>query len=114
MREGSTEYAIFICFHLGMFPVNALEVESKLGNPELPFPVSFFYGDADWMHRMDEQAAERVINRNKFKGTQSHVYLVYSVAKTVSERDSRNDKRVHMQNAPCQKKSRYHKSSPTR
>jgi hypothetical protein len=49
LKSGSTEYAIFICFELGMFAVNPLEIETKLGNNELPFPVSFFYGDRDWM-----------------------------------------------------------------
>lgn len=49
MQEGSTEYAIFICFELGMFAKNPLELDRLLGNSELPFPISFFYGDVDWM-----------------------------------------------------------------
>jgi hypothetical protein len=48
MREGSTEYALFACFELGMFAVNPLEAETRLGNPEYPIAVSFFYGDRDW------------------------------------------------------------------
>lgn len=63
MREGSTEYAIFICFKLGMFAHNPLETVTRLGNPELPIPVSFFYGDIDWM---DPKGGQRTIERNKF------------------------------------------------
>ena len=73
MQEGSTEYAIFICFELGMFAKNPLELDRFLGNEELPFPISFFYGDIDWM---DKKGGERVVNKNKFGGSQSHVYVV--------------------------------------
>ena len=73
MRDGSTEYAIFICFEVGMFAKNPLETLDRLGNPALPIPVSFFYGDSDWM---DVNAGRRVVNNNKFKGSYSHVYMV--------------------------------------
>jgi hypothetical protein len=49
MKDGSTEYAIFICFELGMFAINPLEDSTKLGNENLDLPISFFYGDRDWM-----------------------------------------------------------------
>lgn len=51
MREGSTEYAIFICFELGLWAVNPLESQKRLGNPEFALPVSFYYGDSDWMDK---------------------------------------------------------------
>ena len=73
MQEGSTEYAIFICFEVGMFAINPLETEKFLGNKDLPFPVSFFYGDIDWM---DKKGGDRVVSANKFKDTQSHIYVV--------------------------------------
>jgi hypothetical protein len=47
MRKGSSEYAIFICFELGVYAKRPLEFEDRLGNPELPFPISFYYGDRD-------------------------------------------------------------------
>lgn len=65
MREGSTEYALFICFEMGMYAHNYLESENRLGNPDLPIPISFFYGDRDWMY---DSAGSRVIKKNKFKG----------------------------------------------
>ena len=73
MRDGSTEYAIFISFEVGMFAHNPLERESLLGNKDLPIPVSFYYGDIDWM---DKKGGKRVVARNKFKDTYSHVYII--------------------------------------
>ena len=73
MREGSTEYAIFVCFHVGMFAINPLETEDRLGNPGLNLPVSFFYGDIDWM---DEHSGRRVVEKNTYKDKLSHVYIV--------------------------------------
>ena len=72
MREGSTEYAIFICFEIGMFAHNPLEAVNRLGNPDLPIPVSFYYGDIDWM---DVNGGKRVVERNQFKDI-SRVYVV--------------------------------------
>ena len=58
MREGSTEYAIFVCFRVGMYAWNPLETTNRLGNPDFPLPVSFFYGDRDWM---DVNGGRRVV-----------------------------------------------------
>jgi len=58
MRDGSSEYAIFICFEIGMYAKNPLEAESRLANPDLPIPISFFYGSHDWM---DHRGGERVV-----------------------------------------------------
>lgn len=63
MKEGSSEYAIFICFKLGMYAVNPLETVERLGNPELPIPISFFYGDLDWM---DPNGGRRILEKNRF------------------------------------------------
>ena len=73
MKDGSTEYAIFICFRLGMFAENPLETEDRLGNPNLPIPVSFFYGDVDWM---DRKGGDRTVARNKFANNLSSVYII--------------------------------------
>lgn len=75
MLEGSTEYAIFVCFHVGMFAINFLEAEERLGNPDLNLPISFFYGDSDWM---DEKAGRRIVAKNMYADALSHVYVVNS------------------------------------
>jgi hypothetical protein len=46
-----------------MYAINALETEERLGNANLHLPVSFFYGDMDWM---DWRGGQRVIERNKY------------------------------------------------
>ena len=63
LRPGSSEYALFICFEAGVYSREPLEIESRLGNPAVSFPVSFFYGDRDWM---DWRAGDRVLKKNKF------------------------------------------------
>lgn len=63
MRDGSSEYAIFICFEPGMWARNPLETEDRLANPDFPIPVSFFYGDRDWM---DCRGGQRVVEKNRF------------------------------------------------
>ena len=73
MREGTTEYAIFICFRIGMFAINPLENLSRLGNPDLNLPVSFFYGDIDWM---DCNGGERIVERKNHCKDISKVYIV--------------------------------------
>ena len=73
MRDGSTEYAIFICFELGLYAINPLEGQDRLGNPELDVPISFFYGDNDWM---DYRGGDRIVEVNKYGKGLSHVYIV--------------------------------------
>jgi hypothetical protein len=63
MKDGSSEYALFICFEFGMYAHNWLECETRLGNPDFPKPISFFYGDDDWMA---DGAGRRVTSKNKF------------------------------------------------
>lgn len=74
MREGSTEYAIFVCFFPGMFAINPLEADNRLSSPELNLPISFFYGDRDWM---DHKAGRRVIEKNRY--SESKLSVVYTV-----------------------------------
>mmetsp|Transcript_17661 Transcript_17661/g.16902 ORF Transcript_17661/g.16902 Transcript_17661/m.16902 type:complete len:178 (+) Transcript_17661:376-909(+) len=49
LMGGSTEYAIFVCFNMYMFPKHALVEEDRLGG--IKIPVSFFYGQYDWMSK---------------------------------------------------------------
>lgn len=86
MREGSTEYAIFSCFELGMFAVNPLETETRLGKPEFPIAISFFFGDRDWT---DVSAGERVVAKNQFFKTSSRIHIV-----------SNSDHHMYMDNPP--------------
>ncbi len=73
MREGSTEYAIFICFEVGMFAKKPLELENRLGNPDIDLPMSFFYGDIDWM---DYRGGNRILEKNRYKDGLSQLYII--------------------------------------
>ena len=35
--------------------------------------MSFFFGDRDWMFT---EAGDRIVSKNPFKGTESHVYII--------------------------------------
>ena len=56
MRPGTTEYAIMVNFEVGLVCKLPLEDPTKLANPNLPFPVSFIYGDNDWVAGMELEA----------------------------------------------------------
>ena len=62
MRPGTTEYAIMVIFDVGLVCKLPLEDPSKLGNPNLPFPVSFIYGDSDWTPEFELEAPQRVVD----------------------------------------------------
>lgn len=40
-----------------------LESSDRLGNPDLPFPISIVFGDDDWM---DSRGARQIVKNNKF------------------------------------------------
>ena len=50
MKDGSSEYGIFICFKKGMIAHNGLEDKERLGNPNFPVPILMIYGDRDWVY----------------------------------------------------------------
>ena len=48
-------------FGLGLVCKLPLEAENKLGNPNFPIPVSFIYGDDDWVANFELDAPKRVV-----------------------------------------------------
>jgi cardiolipin-specific phospholipase len=64
MRPGCTEYALMVNFEPGLVCKIPLEHPEKLANPTLPFPVSFIYGDNDWVGDMEGEAPQRVVEAN--------------------------------------------------
>ena len=57
MREGTTEYAIFIMFTPSLTPYLPLCTEKKLKRKDFPIPISFIYGEIDWTPFVDENSA---------------------------------------------------------
>lgn len=54
-----------------MMAVHPLELDDRLGG--IKIPVSFFYGDRDWMNK---EGGISVVSKNPFKGVHSHVHIV--------------------------------------
>jgi len=65
MRPGTTEYALMICFSLGLYSnVVPLGHEDKLCNKEFPIPISFIYGEKDWVRSVDSDYGKLVVEAN--------------------------------------------------
>jgi len=62
-RPGSTEFAIFHLFDMGLHAHIPLNDERRLARNDLPFPVSFIYGEHDWM---DSRGADNIVRINQF------------------------------------------------
>ena len=54
MRPGTTEYAIMVQFKPGLVCELPLGSKNRLGSPTCPIPVSFIYGDRDWVLNIEE------------------------------------------------------------
>ena len=49
LGPSGTEKAITASFKYGCFAHHPLTEPDRLGNPNLPFPIAFVYGDQDWL-----------------------------------------------------------------
>ena len=63
LGPSGTEKAITATFKFGVFAHHCLTEPDRLGNPNLPFPIAFCYGDQDWL---GTDGADRIIKGNKF------------------------------------------------
>ena len=62
MRNGTTEYAIHLMFNANLHAHLPLGAKDKLGSPNFPIPVSFYYGDDDWVKFVDEEWGQKCVN----------------------------------------------------
>ena len=61
MRKGTTEYALMLCFELGFYcKVTPLGNPTRL--PSLEVPITFIYGDDDWVYHVEQNAGKYVID----------------------------------------------------
>jgi pimeloyl-ACP methyl ester carboxylesterase len=88
MRAGVTEYAIHLMFNADLHAHLPLAASDKLGSPTFPVPVSFFYGDSDWVLFVEEDAGKQCVMNNKKKHQLKSSYYVVSNA----------DHNMHMDN----------------
>ena len=73
MKPGSTEYALFICFDHFLYSKLPLDSEGFLKDSKLP--ISFYYGDQDWMSFVGKHD---VLENNPYKGSHSHRFTISS------------------------------------
>ena len=53
-------------FDSGLHAVTPLDHPDVLRDPELQFPISFVFGDTDWM---DSRGSREIVKANKFFST---------------------------------------------
>lgn len=66
MREGTTEYAPMINFTVTLQAYLPLGTPNKVGSPDFPLPLSFIYGEDDWVHHLEEDVSWKIMETNKF------------------------------------------------
>jgi pimeloyl-ACP methyl ester carboxylesterase len=71
LRPPSTDNALFTNFDQYLFAKLPLQDDHKLGG--FKKPVSFIYGDRDWMLK---NGAEVVLDKNPHKNKYSHLHIV--------------------------------------
>ena len=62
MRQGTTEYAPMINFTLTLQAHIALGEPEKLKNADFPLPITFIYGDNDWVQTLEEDIADQILS----------------------------------------------------
>lgn len=63
LRPASTEFALFKQVDPGLHAHVPLDHEDRLRNSDLPFPITFMYGDKDWM---DPRGSSEIVKANRF------------------------------------------------
>ena len=58
LGPSGTEKALTACFKFGAYAHHSLSEADRLGDPHLPFPVAFCYGDQDWL---STEGADRIV-----------------------------------------------------
>ena len=58
LGPSGTEKALTACFKFGAYAHHSLSEPDRLGDPCLPFPVAFLYGDQDWL---GTDGADRIV-----------------------------------------------------
>lgn len=71
LRPASTDNALFFNFDYLLFAKHPLEDDDKLGG--LNMPMSFFFGDRDWMLKT---GSEHVLEKNPYRNKFSHMHII--------------------------------------
>ena len=50
-----------------------LATPEKFLNPDFPLPISFIYGDDDWVKLIEEDTPDLIVKTNKFENSKSYI-----------------------------------------
>ena len=64
--ESKIEHVPLILFNSQMQPVTPLGTPEKLAGKKFKLPVSFIYGDNDWVQIIEEDIADVILKKNPF------------------------------------------------
>lgn len=65
MRPGTTEFALFNFFLIGMRAKYGLAGPNLIASPRFKVPFIFIYGDDDWVEGLNGEAAKQLIELKK-------------------------------------------------
>jgi cardiolipin-specific phospholipase len=65
-RPSETSKGFYVQLDVGLHAHVPLDSEDQLRNPDLNFPISFIYGENDWM---DSRGSREIVKANKFFST---------------------------------------------
>ena len=60
-KKSDTEKAITASFRYGSFAIHPTTEPDRLGNPDLPFPIAYAFGDRDWT---GTEGADDIVRKN--------------------------------------------------
>ena len=73
-QKSDNEKAITVSFKYGSFALHPTTESDRLGNPDLPFPIAFAFGDRDWIGTV---GADKIVRNNKFYASGlSQIFLI--------------------------------------
>lgn len=73
MRDGNAENAPMVNFNLYMSAHIPLGTSDKLASEKFQLPISFVYGDNDWVHVLEGDISETILKTNKFSSDSNGV-----------------------------------------
>lgn len=73
MRKSTTDCSIMITFSLGLICQDPLNTKDKLSSGSFPIPVSFIYGEADWVRLVEKEGPQEVVDANPNVGSKVYV-----------------------------------------
>ena len=73
-HPGTTEYALNISFDSFLYcNATPLGHPSKLANENFTVPISFFYGENDWMRSLERETGPKIVHDSQNPSSSFHI-----------------------------------------